>query len=203
MGRALTVLLLTTLYSCLPGIVDSPDLPLDPVAEAQSPVGEEATIEPAVEIEADSGAPQLADHRELTFSGQEYARHAHGGPPARVGHVRVRIENGADPHRLALQDLTLIRFHCRDEAWERPDEKVLDPVEFWLSSGDDSHQVSAEIDIEPDAEDLVWMITFAAEEVYQTCNSFHYRLDLTVDGEPQQLIVPLRVSRFEPLREEY
>ena len=137
----------------------------------------------------------------LRVRAQEYARHHHGGPPARVGHVRLKIDNGPYYHMLRLALLELLRYHCTDEARQEPTVIELEPVEFWLSRRDEEPtQSSAELSVEAQATEWEWMITFPMVEVYQGCDFFEYRVLLSVNGELREVIVPLDVGRVEPRR---
>jgi hypothetical protein len=123
--------------------------------------------------------------------------HLHGGPPAPVGSIELRLE-ASSPHSVSGQGLVLLHAHCREPEGSWPDRKALSIVEtWWTADGQQPQKLVAPLALAAGARGALHF-TFAREELYQSCDLWAVDVALLVDGEPRTVRVPLPVTRIEP-----
>jgi hypothetical protein len=112
--------------------------------------------------------------------------HTHGGPGAMVSSFTLRVTNGSRAaHTVAVGTLELLHGSPSEREWKSAQPlPVLEP--------------SAPVPIAPGA-DARLTLTFDAVEVYQAYDRFGFRVKLTVDGAPREIVTDLDVEREEPL----
>jgi hypothetical protein len=125
-----------------------------------------------------------------------HAIHTHGGPPATLAAVTVRLAvRDRRPHKVALAKLQLLEGHCNDTAWTQRTTLGIGTHEIYgvgtpsrgsvtLPGDPDTYTVKVAIDNPPD--------------VYNACDRFAFAITVEVDGVPADVVIPLHVEREEP-----
>lgn len=128
--------------------------------------------------------------------GGNYEIHTHGGVPANVGAVYLKIEGDDESHLVMVKKIILLDRHCREDEWGKG--TPLEPVElhFEPDSGDRVESKDAS-PVEISGSGRLYA-TFAAQQVYNACDAFAFAVTLEIDGETGKLEVPLEVIREEP-----
>lgn len=125
-------------------------------------------------------------------------RHLHGGPPASVGSVEIRVE-AHEARTLLARQLVLLHANAFEPEDRWPDQKPLSLVETWWVAEDDGKKLAGALTLQP-GDTGILRLTFPAEQLYQSFDRWAVDVTLSIDGTEETIRVPLRVMRVTPRR---
>jgi hypothetical protein len=127
------------------------------------------------------------------------ARHLHGGPPANLGHARVRVTHtGAEPVPLALSRVEYLTGRSCEEP---PSEVHAELRPSGLFAGELGMTESVEVLPLPPGAALELHVGFTRVEAYYNfCERFAFRLTFDAGGEALVVVAETDVTRVEPRR---
>jgi hypothetical protein len=129
-----------------------------------------------------------------------YARHTHGGAPARLGWARFRVENrGRKPRAIRAEAVDYLHGHSCEVA---PAEVRASPKPTGLLAEDGVQKESApSITLAPGAAlEIIVGFAPAVDAYYVFCDRFAFRVRFGVDGAPLAVVAETHVARVEPPR---
>ena len=130
---------------------------------------------------------------------RNHAIHTHGGPPANIDHMTIRVRLHHGTHVVKVTKLELLSGHCNSSTWS--DRDPLQPTHYALHDWDHNKPVATgttdlTLAVRPDLYAI--HVHFATQQAYNACDRFGYAVTLLVDRTPVQLELPLTVEREEP-----